>query len=124
MITHQNYDVRQSGRVLELQNRDLRIRPTDLSLHFPILVTIRELPFRKYRGRSPAKWKAREDKIEEAKKQKNQEWNSSRWKSSSWTWTTAFSSLPGEIRRVSVPIGNHQPIGAAQTKRVRVPLGR
>ena len=31
MIALQNYDGRQSGRVLELQNRDLWIRPTDLS---------------------------------------------------------------------------------------------
>ena len=35
--------------------------------------------------------------------------------------------LPGEngaqTRRVSVPIGNHQPIGVAQTKRVGVPIG-
>ena len=76
-----SHDIRQSGRVLELQNEDLWIRPTDLSWHFPNHVTIRELPFMNYRGRSPAKWKAREDKIEEAKKQKtptneHQEWNS------------------------------------------------
>ena len=31
MIAPQDYDVHQSGRVLELQNRDLCIRPTDLS---------------------------------------------------------------------------------------------
>ena len=96
-LTPQDYDIRESGRVLELRNRDLWIRPTDLSWHFPILVTIRELPFRNHRGRSPAKWKAREDKIEEAKKQKtpkseDQEWNSGRWKSSSWTWTSSSSS--------------------------------
>ena len=35
MIAPQDYDVRQSGRVLELHNRDLWIRPTDLSWHFP-----------------------------------------------------------------------------------------
>ena len=46
MIAPRDFDVRQSGRVLELQNKDLWIRPTDLSWHFPILVTIRELPFR------------------------------------------------------------------------------
>ena len=39
MIVPQDYDARQSGRVLELQNRDLWIRPTDLSWHFPILVS-------------------------------------------------------------------------------------
>ena len=42
---------------------DLWIRPTDLSWHLPILVTIREEPFRNCRGRSLAKLKAREDKI-------------------------------------------------------------
>ena len=43
MIAPQDYDVRQSERVLEFQNRDFWIRPTDLSLHFPIFVTIREI---------------------------------------------------------------------------------
>ena len=97
MIAPQDYDVRQSGRGLELQNRDLWIRPTDLPWHFPIFVTIREMPFKNYRARSPAELKVREDKIEEAKKQKipkgcDEEWNSTRWKSSSWTWTTSYSS--------------------------------
>ena len=45
MIALQDYDVCQSGRVLELQNGDFWIRPTDLSWHFPILVTLREEPF-------------------------------------------------------------------------------
>ena len=53
-IALQDYDARQSGRVLELQNRGLWIRPTDLSWHFTILVTIREMPFTNYRGRSLA----------------------------------------------------------------------
>ena len=39
-------EVRQSGRVLELQNKDLWIRPTDLSWHFSILLIGRELPFK------------------------------------------------------------------------------
>ena len=69
-IAPQDYDVRQSRRVLELQSRDLWIRPTDLYWHFSILVTIREMPFRNYRGRSSEKLKTKEDKIEEAKKQK------------------------------------------------------
>ena len=97
MFAPQDYDARQSGRVLELQHRDLWIRPTDLSWHFPVLVTIREMPFKNYRGRSPAKLKVREDKIEEAKKQKTRKiearkWNSATWKHSSWTWTTSSSS--------------------------------
>ena len=42
MIAPPDYDVRQSGRVLELQNRDLWLRPTEMSWHFHILMTIRE----------------------------------------------------------------------------------
>ena len=42
MIAPRDYDVRQSGRVLELHKTDLWFRPTDLSLHFTILVTLRE----------------------------------------------------------------------------------
>ena len=37
MVAPQDYDVRQSGRVLELQNSDLWLRPTDLPWHFPCL---------------------------------------------------------------------------------------
>ena len=62
-------EVRQSGRVLELQNKDLCIRPTVLSWLFPILVTICELLFKKYRGRSSANVEARD----EAEKQKDSE---------------------------------------------------
>ena len=46
-----DYEVRQSGRVLELQNKDLWLRPTDLSWLFPFLVTIREELFKNYRSR-------------------------------------------------------------------------
>ena len=66
MIAPQDDEVRQCGRVLELQNRDLWTRPADLSWHFPILATIRELPFQNYRGRSLANLDARD----EAKKNK------------------------------------------------------
>ena len=68
MIAPRDYEVRQSGRALELQNRDYWIRPTDLSWHYPIVVTIRAVPFKKYRGRSIAILEARD----EAKKQKTQ----------------------------------------------------
>ena len=78
MLAPQDYDVRQSARVLELQNRDLWIRPADLPWHFPILVTNRKDPFRNFSGRSPAMMKAREDKIEEAKKQKTQKTKTTR----------------------------------------------
>ena len=60
MIAPQDYDVRQSGRGLKLQHRDLWLRPTDLSWHFPTLVTSREMPFENYSARSPAKLKVRE----------------------------------------------------------------
>ena len=114
MIALQDY-VLQSGRVLELQNRDLWKRPTDLSWHFPILVTIRESPFKHFRGRSPAKLKATEDKIEEAKEQKtlnnrDEEWNSTRSKQSSWTWNIiiffclARVELRRDARASSLPI--------------------
>ena len=70
MLAPQDYDVRQSGRVLKLQNSDLWLRPTNLSWHFPILMTNREEPFKNYRSKTSEKWKAKEDKAEEAKKQK------------------------------------------------------
>ena len=100
MIAPPDYDVRQSGRFLELQNRDLWLRPTELSWHFPILMTIREEPFKNYRSRSSTKLKTMEDNIEEAKKQKTKrsddEWNSAEWQPSSWSWqqpiTWALSS--------------------------------
>ena len=62
-------EVRQSARDLELQNKGLWIRPTDLLWHFPILVIVRELPFKIYRGRSIVNLESRD----EAKKQKTQE---------------------------------------------------
>ena len=102
MVAPPDYDIRQSGRVVELQNRDLWLRPTDLSWHFPILMTIPEEPFKNYRSRTSEKWKAKEDKIEEAKKQKikrsDDERNYADCQTSSWswqqpmTWTSSSSS--------------------------------
>ena len=81
MIAPQDYEVRQSGRVLEVQNRKLWIQPTDLSWHFFILVTIREMPFRNYRGRSLAKLEARDEaKQHKTLKNRDEECNSARWK--------------------------------------------
>ena len=57
MIAPPHYDVRQPGRVLELQNRDLWLRPTDLSWHLPILTTIREEPCKNSRARR--QWRTR-----------------------------------------------------------------
>ena len=67
MVAPPDYDIRRSGRVLELQNKDFWLRPTDLTWHFLILMTIREELFRKNRSRTSEKWKG---KFEEAKKQK------------------------------------------------------
>ena len=50
MIAPQDYVVSQSGRGLKLQHRDLWLRPTDLSWHFPALVTIREMLPKNYRA--------------------------------------------------------------------------
>ena len=90
MIAPPDYDVRQSGRVLELQNRNLWLQPTEMSWHFHILMTIREEFLKTYRSRSSAKLKTVEDKIEEAKKQKTKrsddEWNYAEWQPSSWSW--------------------------------------
>ena len=38
-VAPQDYDVRQSGRVLEPQNTDLWLRPTDLSWHLRVFPT-------------------------------------------------------------------------------------
>ena len=93
MIAPQDYHVRPSGRVVELQNRDLWIRPTDLSWHFSILMTIREMPFKNFSGRSLAKLEARdESKKQKTLKNKDKEWNSARWNQSSWTWATSSLS--------------------------------
>ena len=62
MVAPPDFDIRQSGRVLELQNRDLWLRPEDMSWHLlPILMTIREEPFKNCRSRPSEKWKAKED---------------------------------------------------------------
>ena len=68
-VVSQYYEVRPSRRVLELQNEDLCIWLTDLSWHFSIVVTIRELPLKGYREKSVANLEA----SNEAKKQKDSE---------------------------------------------------
>ena len=93
-------------------------------------MTVREMPFRNCRGRSSEKLKAREDKIEEAKKQttlKNRDeyWNSSKWKQS-WIWLhphLLLGETGAQTKRVSVLIGIHQPIGTAQKRCASVPIG-
>ena len=123
MIALQDYEVRHSGRVLELQNRDLWTRLTDLSWHIPIIVTVRELPFKNYRGRSLAKLEARD----EAKKHKTQ-----KHRRRSRTQPDGSSHLGlgqlhphlllgkngAQTMRVSVLIGR-QLIGTVQIKRAR-----
>ena len=103
IVAPPDYDIRQPGRVLELQNRDLWLRPTDMSWHLHILMTMREEPFKNYRSRTSEKSKAKEDKIEVAKRQKTKrsddEWNYADWQPSSWSWRqpmtrTSSSSAP------------------------------
>ena len=88
MMASQDYEFHQSGRVLELQNRDLWFRPTDMSWHLLILMTIREEPSRNFRSRISEKWKAKEDKIVEVKKKTKKgddEWKDAEWQPSSWS---------------------------------------
>ena len=46
MVAPPDSDIHQSGRVLELQNKDFWLRRTDVSWHLPIHMTIREEPFK------------------------------------------------------------------------------
>ena len=64
-------------RVLGLQDSDLWLRPADLSWHLPILM-----------ARTFEKWKAKEDKAEEFKKQKMQKNDDGQ---SYANWQTSFS---------------------------------
>ena len=89
MMASQEYELRQSGRVLELQNRDLWLRPTDMPWHLPTLMTFREEPYENYRSSISEKWKPKEDKIEEVKKKTKKgdgEWSFAEWQPSSWSW--------------------------------------
>ena len=82
MMAPPDYEIRQSGRVLELQNRDLCFRPTDMPWHLPILMSFREEPHKNYRSSTSEKWKAKEDKIEEVKKKTKKgddEWSYAEW---------------------------------------------
>ena len=88
MIAPRDYEVRQSGRVLELQNKDLWIRPTDLSWHFAILVIIRELQFKKFRGKSSANVEAMDA---DKKQQSDQTHKDTTWQSHFyWQWTLLY----------------------------------
>ena len=91
VIEPPDYDVRQSRRVLELQNRNFWLRPTDLSCDLPIIMTINQELFKNNRARSSSKLKIKEDKVEEAKKQKTKrseedECGLAEWQPSSWSW--------------------------------------
>ena len=72
---------------MELQNKDLWIRPTDVSWHFHLLVTIRELPFKNDRGRAMANMEARD----EAKKRKTKKNKKSDQTHRDKTWQSHFS---------------------------------
>ena len=51
-VAPKDYDLRQSKRVLELQNSDLWLRPPDLSWQLLILMTVREESFKNHRSRT------------------------------------------------------------------------
>ena len=128
----QDYDVRQSERVLEFQNRYLWLRPTDRSWHFPSLVSIREMPFRNCRARSPAKLKVRERT--RSTNPRNRRFRKKVMKKETPPDGSIHPGpgllhphlLPGkngaQTRHVSVLIGS-QLIGTAQTKCVRLRHG-
>ena len=107
------------------KTKDLWIRPTDLSWHFPILGTVREEPLSNYRLRTAEEWKAKEEKLEEVNKE--------RTKKGGGDWNDAHHHLPSphlrpgnrraQRRRASEPIGKHGPIGQAQTQRASVLIG-
>ena len=80
-----------------------------MSWHFPILLTIREMPFKNYRGRSSEKLKGKEDKIES-------QWPGPRL-------PPHLGNSGAQAKRVSVLIGNRKLIGIAQTRRVNVLIG-
>ena len=86
MVAPPDHDIRQSGRVLEHQNSDLCNRYV---LALCILMTIREEPFKNYHSRTSEKWKAKDDKNEEFKKQKikriDDELSYADWQTSSWS---------------------------------------
>ena len=85
MIAPQDYDIRQSERVLlEFPYRDLWIRPTDLSWHFLILVTIREVPFLEFLWRVTRELESQRGQRQKTLTNRDDEWNSARWKQSSW----------------------------------------
>ena len=96
-------------------------------------MTIREEPFKIYRARSSTKLNTKEDKTEEAKKQKthrsNDEWNSAERQPSSWSWQqpmTWASSSSSTWQEWSSDLTrecsdwHHQQVGAAQVQRVSV----
>ena len=133
MIAPENYDVRQSGRVLELQNRDLWIRPTDLSWHYPILVTIRECPSQMFLEGHPRRWRAERTRSRKSRSRRL-------WKTETRIGIQSNGNRLGrgllhphlhllrdengaQTKRVSILIGNHWPIGRAQTRRVSVLIG-
>ena len=104
MIVPEDFDVRQSGRVLELQNRDLWIRQTDLSWHFPILVTIRECPSRIIVEGHPRSWRPERTRSKKSRsrrlKKKKRRLEFSQMEQT-WTWTTASSSSSSAWREWS-----------------------
>ena len=133
MIVSEDYDVRQSRRVLELQNRDLWIRPRELSWYFPILVTIRECPSEITVEGHPRSWRPERTRSRKSRSRRL-------WKTETRIGIQTHGNRLGrgllhphlhllrdengaQTKRVSILIDNHQPIGRAQTRRVSVLIG-
>ena len=123
MIAPQDYEVHQSRLVVELQNKDLWIRPTDLSWHILILVTVREkLPVKidcnvGRQGRS--------QEAEESEKQRRkigtQSDGTSRLGLGPPNVLLLLGTNGAQTKRVRVLIGS-QLIGTAQIKRAEILL--
>ena len=89
MIAPRDNEVRQSGRVLELQIKNLWIRPTDLSWHFPFLAIIRDSPSKKL------SWKV----------------NCEFWKLGMKPRSKKLSKTRCQIKRTGIRFGSHISIG-------------
>ena len=104
MVAPQDCDVHQSVGVLELQNSDLRLRSTVLSWNFPILMTIREDPFKNCRSTISEKWKATRTSPKSSRSRRCR---------------NHVGHRPGHLgdqgirtKRVSVPNGDHRVLGS------------
>ena len=90
MMAPQDYEIRQSGRSPGGPKPGPLVATNRHVLAFSYLLTIREEPLKNCRPTTSEKWKAKKDKIEEAKQKKTKKgddaWNYAGWQPSSWSW--------------------------------------